>query len=90
MAATRKSSAIARFRRKSSGSPSFFSSQTPKSVNAVKLTISPAMIANGFRRLPVAPPAKMIGSTGSTHGEMAVMNPAARPIPIRTSICGSG
>ena len=50
----------------------------------------PAMIAKGFLRLPVAPPAKMIGSTGSTQGEMAVMNPAARPIPIRTSICASG
>jgi hypothetical protein len=46
----------------------------------------PAMIANGFLRPPVAPPAKTIGSTGSTHGEMAVMNPAARPIPIRTSM----
>ena len=44
------------------------------------------MIANGFRRPPVAPPAKTIGSTGSTQGEMAVMNPAARPMPISTSM----
>jgi hypothetical protein len=90
VAATRKRSAIATFRSRSSGSPSFFSSQTPKSVNAVKLTISPAMIANGLRRLPVAPPAKMIGRTGSTHGEIAVMKPAARPMPISTSIQASG
>ena len=33
------------------------------------------MIANGLRRPPVAPPAKTIGSTGSTHGEIAVMKP---------------
>ena len=71
----------------SSGRPSRRRSQTPNSVKAVKLAMSPAMIANGLRRPPVAPPAKTIGRTGSTHGEIAVMKPAARPIPIRTSIC---
>ena len=73
-------------RSRSSGRPSRLRSQTPNSVNAEKLTTRPATIANGFLRPPVAPPAKMIGRTGSTHGEMAVMNPAARPMPIRTSM----
>jgi hypothetical protein len=86
VAATRNRSPIASFRRKSSGRPRVRRSQTPKSVKAVKLRTSPAMIANGFLRPPVAPPANTIGRTGSTQGEIAVMNPAASPIPIRTSI----
>src|SRR5207237_673742 len=56
------------------------------SVKTVKLATSPAMIASGrLDVVPVAPPASRIGSTGSTHGENAVIRPAASPMPIRTS-----
>jgi hypothetical protein len=54
-----------------------------KSVNTTKLVTSPAMMRTGFR--PEAPPARSTGSTGSTHGEMAVISPATKPIPRRTS-----
>ena len=37
------------------------------------------------RRPPLAPPASTIGSTGSTHGETAVIEPATKAIPSRTS-----
>ncbi len=44
-------------------------------------------MAYGRPRLPPeAPPAKMIGSTGSTHGEIAVITPARKPIPSRTTM----
>jgi glutaredoxin len=65
------------------GSPSAFSSQAAKSVKKVKLSTRPAMIRSGLR--PVAPPASRTGSTGSTHGEIAVTSPASRPMPSRTS-----
>ena len=73
------------FRSRSSGSPSLSSSQVAKSVKTTKLTTSPAMIRRGLR--PEAPPASKIGSTGRTHGEIAVTNPARKPIPSRTSTC---
>ena len=53
---------IATFRRRSSGSPSWSSSQVAKSVKTVKLATSPATIRSGLR--PDAPPASRIGSTG--------------------------
>ena len=59
-------------------------------VNAVKLTTSPATIANGRRSPPAAPPAKTIGSTGSTHGLIAVTIPATKAIPTRTATAGDG
>ena len=40
--------------------------------------------------LPVAAPASTIGSTGSTHGEMAVIRPARKAIPSRTSTPAKG
>jgi hypothetical protein len=43
-------------------------------------------MANGRRRsVLVALPASRIGKTGSTHGEIAVMTPARKAIPRRTS-----
>ena len=53
-------------------------------MKTVKLTTMPVTIASGRR--PVAPPARTIGSTGSTHGESAVTIPATNPIAIRISI----
>jgi hypothetical protein len=53
-------------------------------VKALKLAISPAMIAYGRRPPPVAPPAKRMGSTGRTQGEIAVTKPAANPTRSRT------
>jgi hypothetical protein len=32
----------------------------------------------------------MTGSTGSTHGDTAVITPATKPIPSRTSISPAG
>ena len=69
VAATTNRSAIATFRRRSCGSPSAESNAAAVSVNSVKLATSPAMIANGRPRPPVAPPARMTGSTGSTQGD---------------------
>src|SRR5690348_519527 len=83
LAATMKSSAIERLRRKSCGRWSWRSSHVAISVKVAKLTTSPAMIAYGLRRPPVAPPAKRIGSTGNTHGEIAVTMPAAKAIGSR-------
>jgi hypothetical protein len=54
-------------------------------VKTEKLATSPAMIAYGRRPLPVAPPARTIGSTGRTQGEIAVMMPARKAIPSRTT-----
>ena len=54
--------------------------QAAVSVKTVKLRTSPAMIAYGRRRPPAAPPASRIGSTGRTHGEIAVTTPARKPI----------
>src|SRR4051812_19366760 len=42
------------------------------------------MIAYGRRRPPLAPPARTMGRTGSTHGETAVITPARKAIPSRT------
>src|SRR5215210_3171912 len=77
-------SAIARSRRKSSGSPSASRSDAPATVKTVKLPTSPAMIPYGLR--PDAPPARRIGSTGRTHGEIAVIRPASTAIPMSTTI----
>ena len=64
--------------------PSAARSAPAVSVNVVKLTTRPAMIANAPRRpSPAALPAKTIGSTGSTHGERAVITPAMNPIANR-------
>jgi hypothetical protein len=38
------------------------------------------MIAYGRRLPPLAPPANRIGSTGNTHGEIAVTIPAPKAI----------
>jgi hypothetical protein len=52
----------------------------------VNETTSPATIANGrLRSVLVALPASKIGSTGRTHGEIAVMTPARNAIASRTS-----
>ena len=78
--------AIARFRRRSSGRPRAERSAAAVSVKTVKLTTSPAMMANGLRGPPVAPPASTIGSTGRTHGETAVTIPATKATPRSSSI----
>ena len=83
VAAITKSSTIAAFRRKSCGSPSRSRIQAAKSVNRLKLATSPATMRTGFR--PDAPPASNTGSTGSTHGEIAVTMPARNPIRSRTT-----
>ena len=54
------------------------------SVKTLKLATSPAMIRSGLR--PEAPPASRIGSTGRTHGEIAVTTPATKPMARRMSI----
>ena len=46
------------------------------------------MIGSGFR--PEAPPARRIGRTGRTHGEIAVTIPATKAIPSRTSTALEG
>ena len=84
VAAVTNSNTIARLRRKSCGSPSCERSHDAKSVKTVKLTTTPATMRSGFR--PEAPPARRIGSTGSTHGEIAVTMPATKPMPRRTII----
>ena len=84
-AASTNSAAIARLRSRSSGSPSAERIDAAASVNSVKLATSPAMIANGRRAVPLAPPASTIGSTGRMHGDTAVMTPARNPMPSRTS-----
>ena len=86
VAATRKSRAIARLRRKSAGRPSLSSSHAANSVKTTKLATRPVTIRSGLR--PVAPPASRIGSTGSTQGEIAVTTPARNPIPRRTITSG--
>src|SRR5262249_37418355 len=86
VAATTKSSASAASRRRSCGRPSRSSSHAPRSRTNEKLATSPPTIARGRRRPPLAEPARRIGSTGSTHGEIAVTTPATNPIPSRTSI----
>src|SRR4051794_36207851 len=83
VAATTKSSASARFRSRSFGSPRRSRTHVAKSVKLVNPTTSPATIRSGLR--PLAPPASRIGRTGSTHGEIAVTIPARRPIQIRNS-----
>ena len=58
----------------------------------MKLVTRPATIAYGRRRPPVAPPASRIGSTGSTHGESAVITPGQEgdreedehPVPLQS------
>ena len=61
--------------------------QAPASVNSVKNVTSPATIAYGRRGVAeVPPPARMIGSTGRTHGLNAVITPAANAIGIRIAI----
>jgi hypothetical protein len=61
------------------------SSAEAESVKTVKLRTSPPMIAYGRRLPPEAPPARTIGSTGSTQGETAVMTPAKKLIPSRST-----
>ena len=85
-AASTKSSAIAMLRSTSCGSPSAERIDAAASVKRVKLATRPAMIANGRRPEPLAPPASTIGSTGRMHGDTAVITPARKPIPSRTTI----
>ena len=86
LAARTKSITIASVRRRSSGSPSALRSAAPASVKVVNETTRPAMIAYGRQRLSLAAlPASRSGSTGSTQGESAVMTPARKAIPRRTS-----
>ena len=59
---------------------------TAKRIETTNVVSRPAMIANGRRRPPLAPPARTMGRTGSTHGEIAVITPARNAIPSRTSI----
>jgi hypothetical protein len=48
------------------------------------------MIANGRHLLPPATlPANRTGRTGSTHGEIAVITPARKAMPSRTTIAAS-
>ncbi len=68
------------------GSPSWSRIQVANRIETRKVTASPAMIAYGRRRLPLAPPASTIGSTGRTHGEIAVISPATKANPIATPI----
>ena len=89
VAATTNRSAIATSRSVSCGSPSAERSAEAERVKTVKLTTSPATIAYGRRRPPAAPPASTIGSTGSTHGETAVITPATKPIPSSSSTSDS-
>ena len=73
-------------RSRSSGSPRALSSAAPASVNVVNETTRPATMAYGRRRsVLVALPARRIGSTGRTHGEIAVMTPARNATTRRTS-----
>ncbi len=74
------------FRSRSSGRWSAESSAVAVSVKIVKLTTSPATIAYGCRSFPVVPPARITGSTGSTHGESAVTIPATNATARRSSI----
>ena len=76
------------FRSRSSGNPSAMRSAEAESVKTVKLRTSPATIAYGRRPPPDAPPARTIGSTGSTHGETAVITPAKKLIPSRRITSG--
>jgi hypothetical protein len=73
---------MATFRRRSSGRPSAERSAVATRVKSVKLQTSPATIAYGRRRSPVAPPAKTMGSTGRTQGEIAVTMPATNATPM--------
>ncbi len=84
VAAITNSRTIARFRRKSSGSPSWSRSHAANRVKTVKLATSPATMRSGLR--PEAPAASRIGSTGSTHGDTAVTTPARKPMASRISI----
>jgi hypothetical protein len=87
VAATSKRSPIARLRRESCGRPSWSRSQAPASVKTAKLVTRPTTIARGRQRPPpTAHPAGRIGSTGRTHGEMAVIRPARNPTPTRTAM----
>ena len=55
-------------------------------IETTNIVTSPATIAYGRRRPPLAPPARTMGRTGSTHGETAVITPARNAIPSRTTI----
>lgn len=81
--------AMAIFRRRSPGSPSALKSAVAASVNAVKLTTSPATITRGRLAEPLVLPAKMIGRTGRTHGEIAVTMPATNAMPMRVAMRGA-
>ena len=77
--------AIAICRRRSWGSRSAERSAVAARVKAVKLATRPATMAYGRRASPLALPAKTIGSTGRTQGEIAVTIPATNAIATRTS-----
>jgi hypothetical protein len=78
---------MARSRSTSSGRPRALRSAAPASVKAVNEITRPVTIAYGRSRFVVVVlPARRIGSTGSTQGEIAVMIPARKAMPRRTSI----
>ena len=56
-------------------------------IEIVNVSASPAMIPKGRRRPPTALADSSAGSTGSTHGVIAVPAPATSANTISTSIC---